>query len=252
MLSNDEYSGDEYSGDEYSGDEYSGEDEYNGGYYEGYDININKCCFSINKEMKKLLLKYYNTDVKIVEIVFKYIDNISIIYNVSKDKILNYKLYHWYYGNFLNGLLKYMFMPCLFVNNLNLSKDFKLNDIQIHDLIYHIYKLVVYNKCKLYIIDYYNNTLIDILNQCNNSESVSCNAKKYIPILKIIFKYGHNLINKQQKLIRKKLVKILYKKRCLRIISNFVSNIIWNPEYKLGHKRIKSLSDNFYNIKLDK
>ena len=108
---------------------------------------ILNCCYLINNKMKKLLIKYYNTDVKIVEILFEYIDIISIKYNVSKDTIFNYKLVKWYYSNFLNALLTYMFLPVLFVGNLilridNLNlNDFKLSNVQIHDLIFHIYKL---------------------------------------------------------------------------------------------------------------
>ncbi len=208
---------------------------------------IRTCCSLINNKMKILLIDYHNTDVKIIELLFKYIDDISIKYNVSKNIILNYNVYEWYFSNFLNSLLTCMFNPNILISLNNL--EIKLSHVQIHDLIYHIYKLIVYNKCKRYIIDYYNNTFIESLNRLN--DSTHNYTKKYIPLLKIIFKYGHNLVNKQQKLIEAKVVKIFHKKRCLRIISNFVSNIIWNPEYKIGKKRIKLLSDKFNFLKLE-
>lgn len=222
------------------------------------DEVIKTCCSLIENKMKRLLIKYHNTDVKIVELLCEYIDDISIEYNVSKNKIINYKAYEWYYSNFLNALLTYMFIPCICISvdrlelNYHFQKhDIKLSHVQIHDLIYHIYKLIVYNKCKCNIINYYEETFIESLNNFNDSDDVYNYAKKYIPLLKIIFKYGHNLVNKQQKLIEAKVVKIFHKRRCLRIISNFVSNIIWNPEYKIGHKRIKSLSDKFNVLKLE-
>lgn len=131
-----------------------------------------------------------------------------------------------------------MFIPCICTSvddsELHFQKhDIKLSHVQIHDLIYHIYKLIVYNICECDIINYYGETFIKSLNHYDDSVHVYNYAKKYIPLLKIIFKYGPDLVNKQQELIKTKVVKIFHKRRCLRIISN----IIWNPEYKIGQKK---------------
>lgn len=207
----------------------------------------NACCILINEKMTSLLIKYHNTDVKIVELLFKYIDEISIKYNISKNKILNNNSFEWYYSNFLNAILLYIFIPRLYNTNLELSH------VQIHDAIYHIYKLIVYKQCNIIINDYYNETFIEMLNRFAVSEDICIYAKKYIPLLKIIFKYGPDLVNKQQKLIEEKIVKIFHKRRCLRIISNFISSkIIWNPNHKIGQKRIQILSDKFNILKLEK
>lgn len=54
-----------------------------------YEV-IETYCSLIHNKIKRLLIKYHNTDVKIVELLFEYIDDISIEYNVLKNKILKH------------------------------------------------------------------------------------------------------------------------------------------------------------------
>lgn len=207
---------------------------------------IEICCTLIDTKMKRLLEKYHNTNIKLVDKIFKYINKISIKYNVPEYDILNFPAYEWYYSNFLNALLTYMFVPWVYTENK------ELNHIQIHDLIFNIYKIVINKKCKYYVIDYYDKTFIDSLNTFYTLKGVKCNVKKYIPLLKIIFKYGSNLVNKQQQLIETKIVIIFSKRRALRIINNWViENITGNPEHKICQKRIKILSEGFYSLSLE-
>ena len=196
--------------------------------------------------MERLLKKYHNTDVKIVSKIFRYISKISIEYNVPENEILNYPAYEWYYSNFLNALLTYMFVPWVY------SKDKQLSHVQIHDLIFHIYKLVVNKQCKRNVIDYYNYTFIDSLNNYAKRDNVYDYAKKYIPLLKIIFKYGSNIVNKQQRLIESKVINIFLKRRALRIINNWViENITGNPDHKICQNRMKVVTDEFYALTLE-
>lgn len=197
---------------------------------------IKSCCMLIDNKMVKLLKKYHNTDVKIVSKTLRFINKISIEYNVPENEILNYSAYEWYYSNFLNALLTYMFAPWIYTH------DKQLSHVQKHDLIYHIYKLVVNKQCKRNITNYYEESFIKSLDFYAIRDNIHDNVKKYISLLKIIFKYGSYLLNKQQQFIKL----FIRKKRALKIISNWVAcNITWNPNNKIGQKRIKLLSDNF-------
>jgi hypothetical protein len=207
---------------------------------------IEPCCSLVNQKMKRLLEKYHNTNVKIVSKTLRYISKISVEYNVPENEILNYSAYEWYESNFLKALLSYMFVPWVYVKNK------ELNHVQIHDLIYHLYKLVVNKQCKCNIIDYYDETFIQSLNNYAVRNDVCEYAKRYIPLLKTIFKYGPNLVNRQQQLIESKVINIFLKRRALRIISNWVAgNIIWNPDHKICQNRMKLVADEFYALTLE-
>jgi hypothetical protein len=207
---------------------------------------IEDCCSLVNQKMKRLLEKYHNTDVKIVEKTLRYISKISIEYNVPENEILNYPAYEWYYGNFLTALLSYMFVPWVY------HSDKKLSHVQLHDLIYHIYKLVVNKQCKRNVINYYDKSFVESLDFYAIRDDVYDYAKRYIPLLKIVFKYGPELINKQQQLVESKVINIFRKRRALRIISNWVaSNIIWNPDHKICQNRMKLVADEFYALTLE-
>ena len=78
-------------------------------------------------------------------------------------------------------------------------------------------------------------------------------VKKYIHLLQIIFKYGFNLVNKQQKIIKFKVNILRLKKRIdNRIISNWIAEkIVWNSEHIKSQKRIEGLSKYFYSLTLE-
>ena len=208
--------------------------------------DIERCCTLIDKKMKTLLNKYHNTNVKIIKRLFIYINNLSNRFNVPVNKILNYKAHEWYYCNFLNALLTYMFVPWTYTSLDNK----KLSHIQIHELILYIYKLVINKQCNIYIVDYYKETIINSLNNYAIRNDICNHVKKYIPLLKIIFKYGSNLVNKQQKIIKFRLnILRLKKKIAKRIISNWiVEKILWNPNSIKSQKRIEELSKHFNSL----
>jgi hypothetical protein len=211
--------------------------------------NIERCCTLIDIKMTKLLKNYHNTNVKIIKKIFKYVNNLSNRFNIPVNKILNYNAYEWYYSNFLNALLCYMFVPWTYT----ILDNKKLSHVQIHELIFHIYKLVINKQCNLYIIDYYEQTFINSLNGYAIRNDVCNYAKKYIHLLKIIFKHGSNLVNKQQKIIKFKLNILRLKKRIAkRIISNWIAEkILWNPNHIKSQKRIEELSKHFYSLTIE-
>jgi hypothetical protein len=142
-----------------------------------------------------------------------------------------------------------MFVPWTYTILYNI----KLSHVQIHELIFHIYKLVINKQCNLYIIDYYEQTFINTLNEFAIRNDVCNYAKKYIHLLKIIFKHGSSLVNKQQKIIKFKLNILRLKKRIAnRIISNWIAEkILWNPNHIKSQKRIEELSKHFYSLTIE-
>lgn len=195
-----------------------------------------------------------NTDVKIVSNALTYLNELleKTDGRVCVSDVLNAKPYEWYFGNFISKLLVMLVNPFVLISDGTAQVEqlytHCLSAIQVNDLIWNMYRLVISGQCAHNVEDYYGFTPLQSLTHFVNEE-IPLHIRECFSEIRCILKHGEGIVKKQQGFVKRWIdIKRAQKKAAVERIEGWWLEILLNPDSNVGHRKVGALSSHFYGL----